>query len=338
LAQIAVIGAGLAGLACARALTAAGHAVTVLDKGRGPGGRLSTRRAETPLGQAHFDHGAQFLTARDPTFATVLADWVARGVAAPWPGEVANAGLTAAGALELTPAAGTRARYIGVPGMNALIRDMATGLDVRFGKRVTALNGGPGAWQLSLEDGGSLGPFDAVAVAVPAEQVSTLLAPHAPALAAPAETVRSLPCWAVMAVWEAPVPVTATGLYWQHPVLAWTAHDGAKPGRGGLNAWTLHASADWSTAHLEDPAEAVASAVVTAFTDATGAPPPVWATAHRWRYARVEAPAPADPTHGPCGWDGAMRLGTCGDWHGGERGEAAWLSGAALGAAMVAAL
>ncbi|MEL6486923.1 MAG: FAD-dependent oxidoreductase, partial [Pseudomonadota bacterium] len=36
--DIAIIGAGMAGLACASALTAAGHKVQVFDKGRGPGG------------------------------------------------------------------------------------------------------------------------------------------------------------------------------------------------------------------------------------------------------------------------------------------------------------
>lgn len=35
----AIVGAGLAGLACADELAAAGHHVTLLDKARGPGGR-----------------------------------------------------------------------------------------------------------------------------------------------------------------------------------------------------------------------------------------------------------------------------------------------------------
>ena len=63
---VAVIGAGVAGVAgaaCARALSLAGHSVRVFDKARGPGGRLATRRVEWvdrhgQARQAQLDHGA----------------------------------------------------------------------------------------------------------------------------------------------------------------------------------------------------------------------------------------------------------------------------------------
>ena len=68
--RVLIIGAGMAGLSCAAALGSVGHAVTLIDKARGPGGRMSTRRVDTPLGQAAFDHGAQYFTARDPRVFT----------------------------------------------------------------------------------------------------------------------------------------------------------------------------------------------------------------------------------------------------------------------------
>ncbi|TGN44114.1 FAD-dependent oxidoreductase, partial [Paracoccus liaowanqingii] len=64
--RVAIIGAGLAGLTCAGRLAQAGLSVTLFDKGRGPGGRLATRRADDGL---RFDHGALWLAARDPGFA-----------------------------------------------------------------------------------------------------------------------------------------------------------------------------------------------------------------------------------------------------------------------------
>lgn len=66
--RVAVVGAGMAGLACGEALVAAGHSVVLFDKGRGAGGRMSSRRMATPLGEVGFDHGAQHMTARDPAF------------------------------------------------------------------------------------------------------------------------------------------------------------------------------------------------------------------------------------------------------------------------------
>ena len=66
--DVVVIGAGIAGLIAAGELKRAGLHVLVLDKGRGVGGRIATRR----IGGATFDHGAQFITQRNPRFAAVL--------------------------------------------------------------------------------------------------------------------------------------------------------------------------------------------------------------------------------------------------------------------------
>ena len=82
--KTALIGAGLAGTAAARALTEAGHKVFLFDKGRGPGGRLSTRRVETALGQARMDHGAQYVTAQTESFSEFLTDACAHGACEPW--------------------------------------------------------------------------------------------------------------------------------------------------------------------------------------------------------------------------------------------------------------
>ena len=77
---IAIIGAGISGLSCASQLQQAGINVTLFDKSRGTGGRMSTRRGEG----WQCDHGAQYFTARDPAFRAEVARWQAAGVAAPW--------------------------------------------------------------------------------------------------------------------------------------------------------------------------------------------------------------------------------------------------------------
>ena len=82
--RCAIIGAGLAGLSCAEELTTAGHAVMLFDKARGPGGRMSTRRAETRFGTAHIDHGAPCFHAIEPAFRKVVEAWEAAGLVQRW--------------------------------------------------------------------------------------------------------------------------------------------------------------------------------------------------------------------------------------------------------------
>lgn len=101
--RIGIVGAGMAGLACAEELTSLGHEVRLFDKGREPGGRMSTRRIPTSAGEANFDHGAQYFTVRDDAFQQKVAAWISEGAAAPW------------------PPAGSDA-YVGVPAMNAPVR------------------------------------------------------------------------------------------------------------------------------------------------------------------------------------------------------------------------
>ncbi len=310
---VAVIGAGLAGAACARALVEAGHAVRLFDKGRGPGGRMATRRALTPLGEVRFDHGAQYFTARDPSFRSVVEAWAAEGAAARWTD--AEAALGAKEPL-----------WVGAPGMNAVVKAALSGLDVRFGDRVAQVLGEAGDYRLRLESGDEVGAFHAVIVATPAEQAPALLEERAPAFARQAAAARSAPCWAVMAVFEQRLEERPSVIRSDQGAVAWAARDASKPGRADVESWVLHASPAWSRARLEDEPESVAEALMGAF----GAPTPAWRTAHRWRFARVETNAIA-----AFAWDPARRIGVCGDWRLGARVEAAWMSGHALGAAIM---
>jgi predicted NAD/FAD-dependent oxidoreductase len=315
--SLAVIGAGLSGVAAARALSAAGYPVRVFEKSRGPGGRLATRRTEA----GHtFDHGAQYFTARDALFQEQVGAWREAGLADAWHGVI--------GTLErgrVTPSEREHTRYVGVPAMGSGVKRLAEGLDVRSGVRVERVEREGAAWRLTAESGEGLGTFDAVVVAVPAPQAVPLLA-GAPDLAARATTARMEPCQAVMARFAERVPLELDGAFVHGSPLSWIARDASKPGRSEGERWVLHGSPEASRAHLEDAPEAVAARWVEAFAEATGLNVrPVEAVAHRWRYA---LPAPA--LEEPALFDAALGIGACGDWCGGPRVEGAFLSGVAL--------
>ena len=324
---VAVIGAGLAGAACAATLTQAGHDVIVLDKGRGPGGRMATRRVTfADEARMQVDHGAQYFTARAPAFRAALSGWVEAGAAALWEGRV---GTLRAGHFNVSPE--PEARYVGTPRMSALPAHVA-GAAARHGVRVAVLERAGNFWRLLGDEGRFLGTARHVAIAVPAPQAIELLAP-APALAARVASVETAPCWALMLGFPHTLPVPFDGAFVEDSPLRWIARDSSKPGRAPLpEAWVAHAGPEWSAGFVEESAEAVAAALEHAFHAAIGQrAAPLYVAAHRWRYAMTTRPLGE-----PCLWDAALSIGACGDWCLGPRVEAGWTSGALLGARIAA--
>lgn len=304
--QIAIIGAGMAGLTCATELQAAGYNVTVFDKGRGPGGRMAARRAEAGGTTISFDHGAQYFTAETEAFADQIAKWATAGVVAAWPAASPDA-------------------WVGVPGMNGPIRFLGQQNSVHWGTRVDRIQRGAGHWLLSMAEGTQ--QADAVIMAVPAEQAKDLLSDIAPKLAAVPAQVKSAPCWALMAAFEARLDIEQDCLRKPCDAIAWAARNSAKPERTGEETWTIHASADWSHEHLELPQEEAGAKLLDEFVTATGtaATAPTHLAAHRWRYA---FPAVTSPE--PAIWDSENLIGLCGDYLVSPRVEGAWISGRAL--------
>ncbi len=314
--DIAIIGAGMAGLACADGLVAAGHRVTIHDKGRRAGGRMTTRRVETTQGVASFDIGAQYMTARDARFRARVEAWASAGLAARWPAAGADA-------------------WVGTPGMNAPVTDMASRHDIRWSARVDAIARDGGGWRLRGEtvDAGPFdaGPFDAIVIAIPAEQAATLLdAIHHPIAPRVAATL-SAPCLTLAAAYPERLSL-AQDIIEKRGAIGWAARNSAKPGREGPECWVIQMAPDWSRSHLDDGEEPVVSEVLKAFEALAPRPlpAPLHVFDHRWRFAR-------SATFGePAVWDQTLSLGLCGDWLMGPRVENAWLSGTAL-AAMIAA-
>ncbi len=296
----------MAGLSAACHLAPTGQSIIVLDKGRGPGGRMAARRVEIGGASVSFDHGAQYFTARYPAFRAAVAGWEAAGVAARW------------------PAAGDDA-WVGRPGMNACVKAMAEAFDVRWGVRAERLEQTTAGWR--IEAGERNFTAATVLVAVPAEQAAVLLADVAPDLAALAGGVQSAPCWAVMAAFDAPLPFAQDTYRSDDGPISWAARNSAKPGRSGAETWVIHASPARSRDLIDLSKDEVASRLLAHFHTATGTVPvaPQHLDAHRWLYALPQA-IKGDGAR----FDPALRIGIAGDYLHSPRVEGAWLSGRAL--------
>lgn len=325
MAGIAIIGAGIAGLAAGRELQRHGLRPTLFDRGRRPGGRCATRDE----GAHAFDHGAQYFTARDPHFRAALKALEAAGAVAPWPARVVDYDAVAGRTRPRKPGL---ARYVGVPGMRAVADALGDGLNIHAGTPVTRLHCGDAGWTLLDEDGNALGDYDSVLLALPPEQARPLIPRRSP-LARRVAALRSLPCWAVMAGFDAPLDLPFDAAHVHGGLVAWAARDAAKPGRARGERWVVHASDTWSAARLDASPDNVAEVLLAAFVEELRLAPvvPNQLSAHRWALARVERPADCDSL-----WDDALDLGLCGDWCVAPRIEGAWLSGVAAARRLLA--
>lgn len=315
--QIAVIGAGLAGLSCASRLQERGHGVTVLDKARGPGGRMTTSRGEG--WQA--DLGAQYFTARDPLFRETVVEWQRQGIVAEWQAHLVQ--LDPQGGV--APARQTE-RWVGGPRMSVVTRQIAMELTVVTGNQVIGINGQPGSWQVTVASGRACGPFGAVVVALPPGQAAPLLEGVTPGIAAQAAAVSMRPCWSCVVRVDGSGPAFDGAFVIDDTVLRWLARDSSKPGRTDPGIWVLHATSDYSTAHLEQAPETVGPALAAHFQHLAGLEQqPAILRTHRWRYSQCAAPLDTGFL-----LDRDRGVGVCGDWCNGDRVEGAWLSGRRL--------
>ncbi|MEI8030476.1 MAG: FAD-dependent oxidoreductase [Comamonadaceae bacterium] len=337
--HIAIIGAGMAGIACARTLVQAGHRVSVFEKSRGFGGRMATRQSAFGT----FDHGAQYFTARDPRFVRALQ--TVPGLCKPWSANTVRV-LDEHGQIAAASLPALEAHWVPVPAMNALVGRWAQPLmvahQVELETRVTRLDRdalNPHLWQLHTQ--GVAGAqhvysgFDAVLLAIPAEQARLLLntSQKADHLAQQLDMVQVAPCWTLMLAFpQAMQPGLSTlGPQWNaarstHHRIAWLARESSKPGRGAVERWTVQASAAWSQEHLEDDAKRVQAKLLKAFSEVTGIrAEPAHVDTRRWRYAQTTQPLGRSHL-----WDASTGLGVCGDWCLGHRVEDAFISGLEL--------
>ena len=311
---VAVIGAGMAGLAAGEYLKSEGYAVTIFEKARGPAGRSSTRREN----ELQFDHGAQYFTVQHEAFRKKVEDWIKQDVVHTWDGKFVSIKNGS-----MYPVSENTVRYVGVPGMNAMAKALAEDLDISYQMRVQSIHRKDDCWQLYSEKKQFLGAFDIVIITAPPPQALPLLDVF-PEWQKGIASVEMQPCWAVMVNFAGRVNVSFDAAFVEGSPLSWIARNGSKPRRPEGESWVLHASASWSREHLEKEADWASDTLLNEFFTQLKLSKiaATFRKAHRWRYALA-----ANPLNNDYLWDDQYRLGVAGDWLRQSRIEDAYLSG-----------
>ncbi|MBO1518306.1 NAD(P)/FAD-dependent oxidoreductase [Oceanisphaera pacifica] len=321
--SLAIIGAGLAGLTLARELSEQAE-ISLFEKARGLGGRMSTRRNATH----QWDHGAQFFTARSKAFQSQLAPFIEAGNVVEWQPNI----------ITLSPSDKPFKRpwfephYVAAPGMNFLLKAMSGELNIQLSTRVETVTRAQDKWQLFDEHAQLLGEYDWVVSSAPLPQTQALL-PKA-LLGDDLAQYHMQPCYALLlTVDDAELP------HWDaakvnHSAIRWISFNHRLPGRNAkAGTVVVHTRSDWAAEHLEDDQEQVKQILLNTFCELTQVIPEAITLAqlHRWRYAlSAEVIEPESEFI----LNVEQKLAACGDWCLGGRVEAAFASAHQLAGAL----
>lgn len=311
-----VIGAGISGLLASRELQDSGLRVRVIDKGRGPGGRMATRRIE----DGTFDHGAQFFTVRHPRFRALVENWVGLGIAAPWansfpaPGEeVSEKG---------------HPRYRGIPGMTAVPKHLAQGLQLELNVRAAAIRKKATGWEIQTDSGRRINSRSLL-VTPPVPQTLALLEegevslPERERLAL--ERITYDPCIALLIVADEPSRLPEPGaVRFSTGDIRWIADNRLK-GISMQTALTIHTDPAYSRTRWDTAPEKIAEELLLLASDLLDPKSVRTWQVQKWRYSQPEIIYPEQYL----AVGDRYPLVFAGDAFGGPRVEGAALSGLA---------
>ncbi|SDP02548.1 hypothetical protein SAMN04515671_2710 [Nakamurella panacisegetis] len=300
-ARVTIVGAGLAGAACAVALRDAGVPFRLVERGRSIGGRMAS---PTVRGR-RVDIGAGYFTVRDNGFAAVAQAWARTNLAREW---TDTFGVLRAGTDPDTTTGPTRWATPG--GLRSLVRALLADIRVELETEMTEL------------------PSGTVVLAMPDPQAARLGPVPDPVGCSPVLTT-------VLEFEERAWPFVDAAFVNDHPIVEFIADDGARRG-DGAPVLVAHSTPDFARSYLTN-SEAAAAPMISGVREVIGGRPPVRTHVHRWTFAK---PAGQHAMSFGLVETGGRLVGFAGDqWcpDGPPRVESAWRSGTDVAAAIIAA-
>ena len=262
--KIIIIGAGIAGLSAANELAKNGHEVIVLDKGRGVGGRMSTRT----INEAKADHGAQYFSVKTPEFQELIRQLQSENIVAEWKIPQRE-----------------NVRYVGGKGMNSIPKRLAQNLDVVLNEKVILISEN----EVKTESGDSYS-FDNLIITIPIPQITDLFNQSQIKISDQDQAVFNCihydPCIAVMAVLNQSTDIVGGGIILENQSIAWIA-DNFQKGITTVPTATLHASASYSAEHFDDDLQNVAKDMLSSVNQYVTPDNVQSFQVHRWKFSNA---------------------------------------------------
>jgi renalase len=323
-----IIGTGITGLTCARSLVRSGQSPTLIDKSKGLGGRLATRR----FNDTHADHGVCYLKPKSDRFQHWIDNLVNDGILRIWTDRIHQLDRS----FVLQSPNKTAPCYASPQGATAIAKHLATGLTIIPDRRVTHLEPIADGWRLTLANGTDQDAIEAhqIVIAIPPAQALELIEPIAPMpIVEVLKTVEFAPSIAAIATYSSELSATAAALPWRgiqcdDADLGWIGLDSSKQLQPTKPVIVVQSSAEFADRYIDDSDRiAVGQCLLDrAAALADWIADPELFQVHYWRYAFAKTPLQdrfVDVGNG---------LYLCGDWCGGDRVEAAYCSGLAIAA------
>lgn len=310
--RIAIIGAGFSGAVLTNRLLQAGYQVTIYDKSRGTGGRLSSCR----IGKDSADLGAPWFEPTTDQFRQWLAG---RPEVIRWSAPHSDFSGSA-----LDP----KTVYLATPRQNSLTQNLIKGAMLCTDSKITDLYQGNQGLCLRRELEAVKYSYDAVMITTPAPLAAPLLT-MAPHLQTIASATKTTPNWVAVISLKEKSGLSSDVFSGLNNTLYRAIRDTAKPGRNSWSrkeVWVLEATSEWSERHKNSDPNTVGSALVKAFEKAINQPVDTSSMkVHRWLHARHQSVTPERYL-----WDADTKIGVCSDWLYQQDCEGAWISANAL--------
>ncbi len=328
--DVAIIGAGMAGISCAYHLTKHGiNKITIYEKSRGIGGRMANRRAKG----YHFDHGAQYFGMTNKEFENAVKrlEWLKKDIISLWRGNIGEIDPETG---MFTPTFTNREVFVGSPAMNSIPKSLLQKIDssvkMVYQTKIGSIKRDKNSqgWVLIDETQKQVGIADLIVIAIPAPQAIDLI--NKSNISGLEKYVHSLknveitPRWVLLLGFNDRLALPFDAAFVQDNKIRWIARNNSKPKRPMREAWTVHASEEWSKTHVNKGSILIKDEMLKSFQTVTNLAnlQPEYHSVHLWRYAIVRKKLSKSSI-----FDKHKYVGFCGDFFQGKGVVDAFLSG-----------